>query len=144
LFVLVYPFLPTPSGYIKATFFAVFLFLVFLFGIGTDDRLMASLSNILVGRVLYYFSVPLLIGLYIDIHEFMQKENKRLTSEGKEKEPISFRAASSMYLKNLQSLFGTLAGILSLVLPSLYAFSASQPVLVTYFDLLEKLVLLPG
>ncbi len=144
LFVLVYPFLPTPSGYIKATFFAVFLFLVFLFGIGTDDRLMASLPNILVGRVLYYFSVPLLIGLYIDIHEFMQNENKRLTSEGKEKEPISFRAASSMYLKNLQSLFGTLAGILSLVLPSLYAFSASQPVLVTYFDLLEKLVLLPG
>jgi hypothetical protein len=144
LFVLVYPFLPTPSGYLKATFFAVFLFLVFLFGIGTDDRLMASLPNILVGRVLYYFSVPLLIGLYIDIHEFMQNENKRLTSEGKEKEPISFRAASSMYLKNLQSLFGTLAGILSLVLPSLYAFSASQPVLVTYFDLLEKLVLLPG
>ena len=143
LFVLVYPFLPSASGYIKATIFAVFLFLVFLFGIGTDDRLIASLPNILVGRVIYYVSVPLLIGLYIDIHEFMRNENNRLASEGKEKEPISFRAASSTYLKNLQSLFGTLAGILSFVLPSIYAFSASQPVLITYFDLLEKLVLLP-
>jgi hypothetical protein len=143
LFVLVYPFLPSRSGYIKATLFAVFLFLVFLFGIGTDDRLIASLPNILLGRVLYYFSVPLLIGLYFDIHEFMQNENKRLAGEGKEQEHISFRAASGMYLKNLQTLFGTLTGILSLVLPSIYAFSASQPVLITYFDLLEKLVLLP-
>jgi len=146
LFVLVYPFLPSKSGYIKATLFAVFLFLVFLFGIGTDDRLIASLPNILVGRVIYYFSVPLLIGIYIDINEFMQKENKRLSTEDKEdkeKKGISFQAASGMYFKNLQSIFGTLAGILSLVLPSIYAFSASQPVLVTYFDLLEKLVLLP-
>src|SRR5690349_10878759 len=73
LFILVYSFLPTQLGYFKAILFAAFLFLVFLFGIGTDDRLIASLPNILIGRVIYYLSVPLFIGLYLDIHEFMQK-----------------------------------------------------------------------
>jgi len=143
LFVLVYPLLPSTSGYMKATLFAVFLFLVFLFGIGTDDRLIASLPNILVGRVIYYFSVPLLIGIYIDINEFMQNENIRLTSEGKDEKAVNFQTAGSMYLKKLQGLMGTLAGIFSLVAPSIFALVANQPVIMTYFSLLEKLVLLP-
>lgn len=143
LFILVYPFLPSKVGYIKAATFAAFLFLVFFFGIGTDNRLIASLPNILVGRVIYYFSVPMLIGIYFDIHEFTQKENKRRSTQGKDEKGISFQSAGSMYFKNLQSVMGTLAGILSLVAPSIYAFLSSQPVIVTYFSLLEKLVLLP-
>ena len=143
LFVLVYPYLPTRTGYIKATIFALFLFLVFLFGIGTDDRLIASLPGILVGRVIYYFSVPILIGISFDINDFMARENKRLAQEDQEVENINFMAAGRLYFKNLQGLVGTLTGILSLVAPSLYAYLASQPVFVTYFSLLEKLVLLP-
>jgi len=143
LFVLIYPYLPTETGYIKASLFALFLFLVFLFGIGTDDRLIASLPSILVGRVIYYFSVPMLIGISFDINDFMARENERLAQENKENESIGFTAAGRLYFKNLQGLVGTLTGILSLVAPSLYAYLASQPVFVTYFSLLEKLVLLP-
>jgi hypothetical protein len=143
LFVLIYPFLPSTSGYIKAVLFAVFLFLVFLFGIGTDDRLIASLPNLLVGRVIYYFSVPLLIGIYFDINEFMRDENQRLTREGKKEEKVNFQTAGGLYLKHLQGWLGTLVAIFSLLAPSIYAFASSQPVITTYFSLLEKLVLLP-
>jgi len=143
LFVLIYPYLPTQTGYLKASLFAIFLFLVFLFGIGTDDRLIASLPSILMGRVIYYFSVPMLIGISFDINDYMARENERLAQENKENESISFTAAGRLYFKNLQGLVGTLTGILSLVAPSLYAYLASQPVFVTYFSLLEKLVLVP-
>jgi len=85
----------------------------------------------------------MLIGIYFDIHELMLKENKRRSTQGKDEKGISFQSAGSMYFKNLQSVLGTLAGILSLVAPSIYAFLSSQPVIVTYFNLLEKLVLVP-
>lgn len=140
LFVLIYPFLPFQAGYARAICLASFLFLVFLFGIGTDSRLILSLPTILVGRVVYYCSVPLLIGLYFDIHAFMQKENKRRTKETGEKKKVTFQAAGAMYLKNLQGVVGTVTGILSLVAPSAYAYIFSQPVISTYFSLLEKLV----
>jgi hypothetical protein len=143
LFVLVYPFIPFNTGYLKAAVFALVLFLVFLFGIGTDDRLIASLPNILVGRVIYYLSVPMLIGAFLDINEFMQKENKLRSAEGKEQTKLNLRSASSLYFKDLHGLVSTLAGILSLVLPTVYASLASQPVISTYFTLLEKLFLLP-
>jgi hypothetical protein len=142
LFVLVYPYIPLKTGYLKAAAFALFLFLIFLFGIATDDRLIASLPDLLVGRVVYYLSVPMLIGVYLDINEFMQKENKRLSGEGKEKEALDFRTASSLYLKDLRGLLSTAAGIVSLVAPTVYAFVSDQPVFATYFDLLEKLVVL--
>jgi hypothetical protein len=128
---------------VKAAAFSLGLFLVFLFGIGTDDRLILSLPNILVGRVIYYVSVPMLIGVYRDINEFMKKENKRRTSQGEEENVLDFQAASSMYFKNLRGILGTVASIVSLAAPTVYAFFSSQPVILTYFDLLEKLVLLP-
>jgi hypothetical protein len=140
LFILVYPFLPSSAGYIKATLFALFLFLVFLFGIGTDDRLIEVLPRILIGRVLYYLSVPMLIGLYFDINEFMQKENKRLSSTGAEKKSLTFQSASNMYFKNLQGVAGTLVSILSIVAPAVYAFISSEPIIVTYFDLIRLLL----
>jgi hypothetical protein len=142
-FLLVYPFLPMKTGYLKAAVFSLSLFLVFLFGIGTDDRLMASLPNVLVGRVIYYVSVPMLIGVYLDIYDFMKKENKRLSSENAEEKAIDFQTASNLYFKNLRGILGAVAGVVSLVAPTVYAFLASQPVIVTYFSLLEKLVLLP-
>lgn len=143
LFVLVYPFLPSKAGYMKAVLFASFLFFVFLFGVGTDDRLILSLPNILVGRVIYYLSVPMLIGLYFDIDEFMEKENQRRATEGKDEKPVNLQTAGSMYLRNFQGLLSTLAGIFSLLAPSIYAFVSNQPVITTYFSLLEKLVLMP-
>ncbi len=143
LFILLYPVIPFEAGYIKAAIFALFLFLVFLFGLGTDDRLIASLQTILVGRVIYYLSVPMLIGVYFDIHDFMQRENQRRVAAGEPKEEINFQSASTMYFKRLQGIAGALAGILSLAAPSVYAFLSNQPVIVTYFNLLEKLVLLP-
>ena len=85
----------------------------------------------------------MLIGAYFDINVFMQKENKRITGEGRKKNTINFQTASIMYFKNLQGITSTLVGIISLVAPSVYAFLSNQPVIVTYFSLLEKLVLLP-
>jgi len=143
LFILLYPFLPFQTGYMKAVAFALVLFLVFLFGIGTDERLIMSLPNILVGRVIYYLSVPMLIGVYLDVNDFMQKENKRRSAEGEDSKGIDFQTASPLYFKDLRGLIGTLAGIVSLVAPTVYAFLSSQPVMVTYFSLLEKLLLLP-
>jgi hypothetical protein len=140
LFVLVYPFLPSRAGYVKAIILSLFLFLVFLFGIGTDDRLIGVLPSILVGRVIYYLSVPMLIGLYFDIHEVVQKENKRLASAGGEKKRVTLQSASSLYFKNLQGIAGTLAGIFSIVAPTVYAFIFSEPVFVTYFDLIRLLL----
>src|SRR5262249_26205579 len=77
LFILVYDYIPCKAGYVRAVVFASFLFLIFLFGPGTDDRLIASLPTILVGRVIYYLSVPLLLGIYFDINRSMQEENQR-------------------------------------------------------------------
>jgi hypothetical protein len=102
-----------------------------------------SLPKILVGRVLYYLSVPMLIGVYLDINDFMQKENKRRSAEGEESQGINFRTTSSLYFKDFREVIGTLAGIVLLVAPTVYAFLSSQPVMVTYFSLLEKLLLLP-
>lgn len=144
LFVLVFPFLPFKTGYLKAAVFALILFVVFFFGIGSDVRLIDSLSNILIGRFIYYVSVPMLIGIYLDIHEFMQQENQRLSPEGEEKKGITLREASTQYFKNLQGIMSTLAGIVSLVAPTVYTFLSGQPVMVTYFNILEKLISLPG
>ena len=140
LFILIFPFLPFRTGYLKAAVFSLFLFLVFLFGIGANTRLIDSLSNLLIGRFIYYVSVPMLIGIYLDIHEFMQQENERLSPEGEGNKRLTLREASSQYFKNLQGIMSTLAGIASLVAPTIYTFLSGQPAMITYFDLLEKLV----
>jgi hypothetical protein len=139
LFILVFPFLPFTTGYLKAGVFALLLFLVFFFGIGTDPQLIDSLPTILIGRFLYYVSVPMLIGVYLDIQEFTQQEDERLSKDGEEKKGIN-REAVSLYFKNLQGILGMVVGILSLVAPALYTFLSGQPTMVTYFDLLEKLI----
>ena len=142
LFILVYPYLPFPQGYLKAAVFALIMFLVFLMGIGTDDRLIEFLPNLLVGRVIYYLSMPVLIGVSIDIHEFMERENRQSSGQGKEKRQLTFRAAAGLYFKELQGFVGTLTGIGSVAAPALYGFVSNQPVIVTYFSLLQKLVIL--
>ena len=142
LFILVYPYLPFERGYQKALVFALVLFLVFLFGIGTDDRLIEFLPNLLIGRLIYYLSMPMLLGITFDIYEFMERENKQLSAQAGKKQEVTFRAAAGLYLKNFQGVFGTLAGIVSLVAPAVYGFFSSQPVIVTYFGLLQKLMLI--
>jgi hypothetical protein len=139
LFVLLFPYLPFTPGYAKAGAFAIFLFLIFLFGIGTDQRLIVPLPGILVGRVIYYLSVPLLIGMYLDINEYMEKENKRRSAEGKNEKPISFQDAWRQYFGNLSGSMGALTTILSLGAPAVYGFLSGQPVIGTYFGLLENL-----
>ena len=143
LFILVFPLLPFKTGYLKAAVFALLLFVVFFFGIGSDALLIDSLPNILIGRLVYYVSVPMLIGVYLDIHEFVQQENQRLSTEGEEKKEMNFRTASSLYFKNVQGIMGSLVGIVSLVAPTVYTFISGNPVMVTYFNLLEKLISLP-
>ena len=144
LFILVYPYLPWKQGYLKAAVFALILFLIFLFGIGTDDRLIEFLPNLLIGRVIFYLSIPLLIGMTSDIYEFMARENKRLAAQGGQKGKITFQEAAVQYLRHLQGVFGTLAGIASLAAPVVYGYFSNQPVIVTYFSLLQKLMLMPN
>lgn len=140
LFVLVFPHLPFTAGYVKAVWFAVFLLFIFLLGLGTDDRLILSLPSILIGRALYYLSAPLLIGVYLDINNYMQNENTRRIAEGKKEKPLSFPDAARQYFGNLRRSIGGLATILSLVAPPAYNSLSSQPVVITYFSLLENLV----
>jgi hypothetical protein len=143
LFVLVYPFLPFQTGYMKAVLFAAFLFFLFLFGVGTSDGLMLSLPNILLGRLVYYLSVPMLIGVYFDINDLMETENVRRATVEKEAKPLGFREAGNMLFNNLQGWVGTLVGILSVLAPSLYALVSNQTPITSYFSLLQQLVLLP-
>jgi hypothetical protein len=140
LFILVYPYLPFRQGYLKAAVFALVLFLVFLFGVGTDDRLIEFLPNLLIGRVIYYLSMTLLIGITLDIYEFMERENKQLAAQGSKKQKMRFQEAAGQYLKKFQGAVGTLAVIASLALPTVYSYFSNQPVIITYFGLLQKLI----
>jgi hypothetical protein len=139
LFILVYPYLPFTRGYWKATIFSLILFLVFLFGVGTDDRLIEFMPNLLVGRLIYYLSVPMLIGVTLDVYDSMERENNQPAAKGGKRLGLTFPVALRSYLKNFSGQVGTLIGIVSVVMPTVYSFVASQPILIPYFSLLEKL-----
>lgn len=140
LFILVYPMLPFKAGYLKALALGVFLLLIFILGTGADDSLVSAFESLIVGRLVYYLSVPLLIGLYFDIINFMHAERDKQKAAGKRAEELTIEKAAPMYLKQLQGVLGTVGAIASLVVPSAYAHLVGNPLVTTYFDILSKLV----
>ena len=108
-------------------------------GTGADDRLVSTFESLIVGRLVYYVSVPLLIGLYFDIVQFMRAEDERQTAEGKSAAPLTIEQAAPMYFKRVQGLIGTVGALASLVAPGAYALFAGTPLVTTYFDILGKL-----
>jgi len=141
LFILLYPLLPFKAGSLKAIGLGLFLLAVFVLGVGSDDRLMVTLNSLLAGRLVYYLSIPLLVGLYFDIDQFRRDEAEQQNGDAEEAtETLSFEKAAQLYLKQLKGFTGTAGSILSLVAPSLYAYLFDQPIVTTYFDLLEQLI----
>jgi hypothetical protein len=139
LFIMVYPALPFKAGYLKALTLGLFLLALFLVGTGADDRLISSIDSLVVGRLVYYVSVPLLIGLYFDIVQFMRAEQAKQLAEGKPAAALTIEQAAPMYFKQLQGWVGTLGALASLVAPGAYALFAGTPLVTTYFDIIGKL-----
>src|SRR5262249_4984780 len=69
LFLVLYGVLPSRIGYIKALTFGAYLCAMFLIGVGADQRLIVTLPQLVIGRAVYYLSVPVLIGIYLDLRQ---------------------------------------------------------------------------
>ena len=54
--------MPFSVGYLKALVFGAYLVTLFLVGVGADERLIITLPELLIGRAVYYLSMPVLIG----------------------------------------------------------------------------------
>jgi hypothetical protein len=140
LFILLYPLLPFQAGYLKALVLGGYLLALFVLGVGSDDRLITVLDTLVVGRLIYYLSVPMLIGLYLDIDAVRLAGGGEREKTGEPGETITLAEAATLYLKRLQGIVGTAGVILSLAVPSLYAILSDQLLVTSYFDLLEQLI----
>jgi hypothetical protein len=140
LFIVVYPILPFKAGYLRAVTFGGFLMLIFVVGTASDDRLVTVLNTLIAGRLVYYLSVPLLIGVYFDFDRFNREEQARQMARGQTRELATLKETVPVYLKQLQGLVGTVGSIASLVAPGAWAFFAGAPLVTTYFDILDKLL----
>jgi hypothetical protein len=144
LFLLLYPLLPFKEGSLKAVVFSLALLSLFTFGIGSDHRLVASLEQLLVGRFVYYLSIPLLAGIILDVKQMVASE-PGAEVQGKSGEapesPISrFRKGLKGYLEQQENILGTIGALASLVAPTLYAAVLNQPLVTTYFQILRVLI----
>lgn len=139
-FIVLYPMIPFKAGYLKSVTFAAFLTLIFLVGTASDARMVLFYESLVTGRFIYYIGVPLLIGVYFDIIDYMNTERRKLEAEGKPVAMFTIQQAASMYLKQVQGLISTVGAIASLIAPGAYAFFAGNPIVTTYFDILEKFI----
>jgi hypothetical protein len=135
LFTVVYDFLPEAAGYIRAFFLPAILLLIFIMGIGSNTvcpdqgsacyaPFMNNLGNLLLGRVIFYVSVPLFIGLYIEIVENKIPREEILASAGRVRALIAL--------------------VLSILLPVLYNSLGDQKVITTFADLVQQLLIFNG
>jgi hypothetical protein len=139
LFLLLYPALPFKEAYLKAIAFAAGLWLLFVLGVGADDRLVIALPSMLAGRFIYYLSPPLLVGIYVQF----QSEREAQAAEGAPAKPGKEAGAGfslDRIFEPLKNLLGPLGSLASLVAPGLYAWFSGQPLVTSYFDVLEVLV----
>jgi len=139
LFVYLYPILPFKPGYLKAFAFSLLLLLIYLVGVAGDHRLILTLEKLAIGRLVYYLSLPLLIGLYFDVIDSMKKEEQRLAAEGVKGEPLTFGKAIPIYFGNLKGILATLGKLAAILAPGIYSALAGNPVVITYFDLLDAM-----
>jgi hypothetical protein len=138
LYTLLYPTLPGGQPYVKAVTFGVFLWSIFVLGVGGDDRLIASLGSILVGRLIFYLSVPVLISLHFQAMARIPSQEKALGEEVDLAKRLreSLRASFS----DLKSLWATLSAPISVLAPAVYSAISGQPMFSSYFDLLDVLI----
>ena len=116
------------------------LWLIFVLGVGGDDRLVTVLPAMLVGRFVYYLSTPLLIGIYLELYFEPQAEKAMgAVKVASGKTPLSGRTLRQI-LDPLKSVLGPLGSLLSLVAPALYAWVSNQPLVTSYFDVLQVLI----
>jgi len=144
LFVVLYPLLPTSLGYLKALVLAVFLSLLFALGIGADNRLIATFVTLFVSRFIYYLSIPLLLGLFIDIHTSLEQEQRKRIADGKPATSITFREAADLYFKDVRAIASSALTLASIIAPSIYAAVTGTPLVSTYFDVLDQWLRFPG
>jgi hypothetical protein len=143
LFLLLYPLLPFNDGSLKAVFFSIVLLSLFTFGIGSDNRLVTSLEQLLVGRSIYYLSVPLLIGVILDVKQAIASKEPEVqaTPEAAQESPANrFRNRLKQYLEQQEHILSILGALISLVAPALYAATLNQPLVTTYFQILRVLI----
>ncbi len=142
LFLILYPLLPFKDGSLKAVVFSLALLSLFTFGIGSDNRLVTGLEQLLIGRFVYYLSIPLLAGIIMDVKQRIAGE-PGAEMQGKPGEapesPISrFRKGLKQYLEQQEQILSTIGALVSLVAPALYAAVLNQPLVTTYFQILPR------
>lgn len=76
----------------------MFLTLIFVFGLGSDERLIVTLDTLVLSRFVYYLGVPLLIGLYFDIQQFRIHNEANQRAGGKSITILSWEQAASRYM----------------------------------------------
>jgi hypothetical protein len=140
LFLLLYPSLPFREGYLKAIVFTLGLLVIFIFGVGGDDRFVTALPVMLVGRFIYYLSAPLLIGIFMEV--YIAEETRKAsqgTEKTAEKKEVTGYAFNQMS-DPLKRFLGPLGSLISLVAPALFAWVSNQPLITSYYDVLEILI----
>jgi hypothetical protein len=144
LFLLLYPLLPFKEGSLKAVVFSLALLVLFTFGIGSDNRLVTGLEQLLIGRFVYYLSIPLLAGIIIDVKQMIAgepgAEMQGKVGEAPENPINRFRNGLKQYLEHQEHILSTIGALVSLVAPALYAAVLNQPLVTTYFQILRVLI----
>lgn len=144
LFIILYQFLPTSVGYYKAILFIIPFIFIFLLGIGAASIPLTSPTNsttshfvlflnqlgaLILGRLIYYLTVPLFIGLYLEYTQQRQRgqvENLR------------------QFLVSAKSLIPLITAVLSALAPSLFQLFTQQPIIATFADLIEQFLIISG
>ncbi len=139
LFLVLYPLLPSRIGYIKALAFGAYFLMLFLVGVGADERLIVTLPQLTIGRAVYYLAVPVLIGVFLDLSYRPVAISAPTSGEPAPSTPTTPSGAASAYLDRLRSRISTVGAIVSILAPSIYASVARSPVVTSYFDLLNQL-----
>ncbi len=144
LFTIMYDAIPTNLGYLKAFIFVLPLLLIFFLGIGTINvalpvtgrgpietiLFLNQLEALLIGRTIFYLSIPLFIGLYLEFQR--QKEQ----SDGKK--------TVQEFLGQPKSIVSLVTVILSTLAPTLFEQFTNQEVIATFADIIEQLLIVSG
>jgi hypothetical protein len=146
LFTILYDVIPAKAGYLKAFIFVLPLLLIFLLGIGTTNVFLPGnptnfgtspalniilflnqLEELLIGRTIFYLSIPLFIGLYL---EFQQQKKQRGEQNIRQ------------FLNSTKSLIPLISAILSTLAPSLFELITEQEVIATFADIMEQFLII--
>jgi hypothetical protein len=134
LFLLVYPLLPGRTGYVKALAFGGYLLVLFLLGVGADERLIVSLPQLAIGRAVYYLSVPVLLGVYLDLKQRSLGRTSGASGAAADPGPDT-----KTYFERMRAQINLVGGVASILAPPIYAAITRSSVVSSYFSLLDQL-----